>query len=47
LALRDTPSFIAASAGYLPDEPLPDYAYLTKVIERVQDIQAKSSMVLQ
>jgi phosphonate transport system substrate-binding protein len=38
LVLRNTPSFIAASAGYLPNEPLPDYAYLTKVIERVQKI---------
>lgn len=47
LALRDTPSFIASSAGYLPNEPLPDYAYLTTVIERVQKILAKSSMVLQ
>ncbi|MEO0014199.1 MAG: hypothetical protein RLZZ535_2588 [Cyanobacteriota bacterium] len=47
LALRDTPSFIASSAGYLPNEPLPNYAYLIKVIERVQEIRAKSSMVLQ
>jgi phosphonate transport system substrate-binding protein len=47
LALKNTPSFIASSAGYLANEPLPDYAYLTKVIERVQEIRAKSSMVLQ
>jgi phosphonate transport system substrate-binding protein len=47
LALRDTPSFIASSAGYLPNEQLPDYTYLTKVIKRVQEVLAKSPMVLQ
>jgi phosphonate transport system substrate-binding protein len=46
LVLKKTPSFIASSAGYLPNEPLPDYAYLTKVINRVQEILAKSPMVL-
>jgi phosphonate transport system substrate-binding protein len=47
LALKKTPSFIASSAGYLPNEPLPDYAYLTKVINRVQEILTKSPMVPQ
>ncbi|MFM2311286.1 MAG: hypothetical protein RLZZ04_562 [Cyanobacteriota bacterium] len=47
LALKKTPSFIASSAGYLPNEPLPDYAYLTKVINRVQEILVKSPMELQ
>lgn len=47
LALKKTPSFIASSAGYLPNEPLPDYAYLTKVINRVQEILVKSPMGLQ
>jgi phosphonate transport system substrate-binding protein len=47
LALQKTPSFIASSAGYLPNEPLPDYAYLTKVINRVQEILTKSPMVPQ
>jgi phosphonate transport system substrate-binding protein len=47
LALQQTPSFIASSAGYLPSEPPPDYAYLTKVIKRVQEVITESSMVLQ
>jgi phosphonate transport system substrate-binding protein len=47
LTLRNTPSFIASSAGYLPNEPLPDYSYLTKVIKRVQEVLAESPMVLQ
>ncbi|MEY2833649.1 MAG: hypothetical protein RLZZ574_2908, partial [Cyanobacteriota bacterium] len=47
LVLRETPSFIASSAGYLPNEELPDYAYLTKVIKRVQEVLAESPMVLQ
>ena len=36
--LVNTPSFIAASAGFLPNEKLPDYSYLIEVIERVQEI---------
>lgn len=47
LTLRETPSFISSSAGYLPNEELPDYAYLTKVIKRVQEVLATSPMVLQ
>lgn len=47
LTLRQTPSFISSSAGYLPNEELPDYAYLTKVIKRVQEVLATSPMVLQ
>ncbi|NJK55662.1 MAG: phosphate/phosphite/phosphonate ABC transporter substrate-binding protein [Pleurocapsa sp. SU_5_0] len=47
LILRQTPSFISSSAGYLPNEELPDYAYLTKVIKRVQEVLATSPMVLQ
>lgn len=47
LTLRQTPSFISSSAGYLPNEKLPDYAYLTKVIKRVQEVLATSPMVLQ
>jgi phosphonate transport system substrate-binding protein len=42
VALSKTPSFIAASAGFLPNEPLPDYKYLIKVIERVQEISPDS-----
>jgi phosphonate transport system substrate-binding protein len=38
IVLNQTPSFIAASAGFLPNEPLPDYQYLIKVIKRVQEI---------
>ena len=47
LALVETPSFIAATAGYLPNEPLPNYNYLIKVIERVQQVLKESPMVLQ
>jgi len=47
LVLKNTPSSIASSAGYLPNEPLPDYTYLTKVIKRVQEVSAESPMVLQ
>lgn len=47
LALVETPSFIAATAGYLPNEQIPDYDYLTKVIHRVQEVLEESSMVLQ
>ena len=46
-ALQETPSFIAANAGYLTNEPLPDYSYLIGVIERVREVQAESPMVLQ
>ena len=46
-ALQNTPSFIAATAGYLPNEQLPDYAYLIKVIKRVQEVLEESPMVLQ
>jgi phosphonate transport system substrate-binding protein len=42
VALSQTPSFIAASAGFLPNEPLPDYQYLIKVIKRVQEISPAS-----
>ncbi len=42
IALSQTPSFIAASAGFLPNEPLPNYQYLIKVIKRVQEISPKS-----
>ncbi|BAZ46627.1 hypothetical protein NIES4102_36630 [Chondrocystis sp. NIES-4102] len=38
VALSQTPSFIAASAGFLPNESLPDYQYLIEVIQRVQQI---------
>lgn len=47
LALRETPASIASSAGYLPNEQLPDYTYLTKVIKRVQEILVTSPMVRQ
>lgn len=36
--LAETPSFIAASVGFLPNEEPPDYDYLVKVIERVRPI---------
>ena len=45
--LAQTPSFIASSAGYLPNEKIPDYTYLIGVIERVQNIMEDSPMVLQ
>lgn len=45
--LAETPSFIASSAGYLPNEKIPDYKYLIEVIERVQNIMEDSPMVLQ
>lgn len=45
--LAETPSFIASSAGYLPNEKIPDYTYLIQVIERVQNIMEDSPMVLQ
>lgn len=47
IALVETPSFIASSAGYLPNEPLTDYTYLIKVIKRVQFVLTQSPMVLQ
>ena len=47
LALEETPSFIAATAGYLPSEKLPNYDYLIKTIERVKEVLAESPMVLQ
>ena len=40
--LTATPSFIASSAGFLPNEQLPSYDYLIKVIERVQEISQQS-----
>ncbi|HEY9770493.1 MAG TPA: PhnD/SsuA/transferrin family substrate-binding protein [Coleofasciculaceae cyanobacterium] len=45
LALVETPSFIASSAGYLPNEELPDYSYMIKVIERVKTVIKESPMV--
>lgn len=36
--LSTTPSFIYSSAGFLPKQKLPDYNYLIKVIDRVQEI---------
>ncbi len=47
LALVNTPSFIASTAGYLPNEKLPDYDYLIKVIKRVREVLTESPMVLQ
>ncbi|MEM8677158.1 MAG: PhnD/SsuA/transferrin family substrate-binding protein [Cyanobacteria bacterium P01_G01_bin.67] len=47
LTLVETPSFIASSAGYLPNEPLPDYEYLIKVIKRVREVLQESPLVLQ
>lgn len=44
--LAETPSFIASSAGYLPQEKIPDYTYLIGVIERVQNIMEDSPMVV-
>lgn len=38
VTLTNTPSFIAASAGFLPNEKLPDYSYSIEVIKRVQEI---------
>lgn len=38
VALSQTPSFVAASAGFLPNESLSDYQYLIEVIKRVQEI---------
>ena len=46
-ALIETPSFIASNAGYLTSEELPDYSYLIKVIERVQEVLEESPMILQ
>lgn len=40
--LSSTPSFVAGSAGFLPNEPTPDYDYLIKVIRRVQQINQQS-----
>lgn len=42
--LSNTPSFISASAGFLPNERLPDYDYLIKVIKRVQEINQGEEM---
>lgn len=42
IKLVDTPSFISASAGYLPKGKLPDYGYMIRVIERVQEISPMS-----
>ncbi len=36
--LAETPSFIAGSMGFLPNEKPPNYDYLVKVIERVRPI---------
>ena len=47
LALVETPSFIASTAGYLPNEKPPNYDYLIKVIKRVQEVLKESPMVLQ
>ena len=47
LALVETPSFIASTAGYLPNEKPPKYDYLIKVIKRVQEVLKESPMVLQ
>jgi phosphonate transport system substrate-binding protein len=47
VALTKTPSFISSSAGYLPNEKLPDYSYMIKVIERVKTVLKESSMVPQ
>ena len=47
IALTQTPSFIASNAGYLTNEQLPDYSYLTRVIQRVQEVQEESPIVLQ
>ena len=46
-ALKNAPSFISASAGYLPTEEIPNYSQLTKVIKRVQEVLEESPMVLQ
>lgn len=46
-ALTETPSFIASSAGFLPNEKSPDYSYLIRVIERVREISGQSHLVLQ
>lgn len=47
LALVETPSFIASTAGYLPNEKPSNYDYLIKVIKRVQEVLQESPMVLQ
>lgn len=47
IALLETPSFIASSAGYLPNEPVTNYDYLITVIKRVQEILSKSPTALQ
>ncbi len=39
--LSQTPSYIAASAGFLPNEQLPRYEYLADVIERVLQISER------
>jgi phosphonate transport system substrate-binding protein len=36
--LQETPSSIAASAGFIPNAAPPDYNYLIKVVERVNQI---------
>jgi phosphonate transport system substrate-binding protein len=36
--LQETPSSIAASAGFIPNADPPDYNYLIKVVERVNQI---------
>ncbi len=40
-ALAETPSAIAASAGYIVDAPVPDYGYMIKVVARVRPIAEK------
>ncbi len=41
--LIETPSFISSSVGFLTKQELPDYDYLVKVIERVQQISQPST----
>lgn len=37
-ALGDTPPDVSASAGFVTNAPLPDYRYLTKVVQRVRPL---------
>ena len=42
--LVNTPSFISASAGYLPNGKLPNYDYMIRVIKRVQEISPNGKL---
>ncbi|WP_353673810.1 PhnD/SsuA/transferrin family substrate-binding protein [Synechocystis sp. LKSZ1] len=43
-ALADNSPTVAASAGYLPEAPVPSYSYLIQVVERVAPIAQKINL---